>query len=949
MQILYGNDGINYTELAMTSDVNDQIIYELGKSRFLSYDFTKKKYPEGKEPKALSFVSTTLNEILDRKHILISQSKRMDKFQTPCYMSHVQIMEIQDGMRSYTNASMYALLDMKFISANDAETYKKGILKLEDFNGRSTKKENDGEYNCGISDKAREAIISLLANCDDSLAKVTVVVDGEQERYNERVKEIILDIYTHIPYGWRGRFGFCSFITTNFQSPDGVKLQFVEKGCPMSGFQNYLDLNINQDEYFEEQMRNVSAEYKEYVDTFLKKIETERKTFFNKLSKLFDIEDGVKEYCKWGKNLVIWNDIIEKISNKNEENNETQIRALIDSWINFIKEHNPRKNSLLMGYFKNKVKEYINSNNEILLYLRNESRWYLKIFCEQTLDEDSKNIKEYVSILKKYSEFFEYIDYSYPIEDMGEVIEYIQKKQNEIEDGKIRLRKLDNLNECLGKLCGTLKNSFSNSFFQEWQHLYLVKCEEEKNIERAYEEKKKREIEYISSMFSDNENFIENCDKYFNEFNDFDVDSQKFFKQTFGKWLLKREIDVFKENFEDAKKLCEKYSSYIFEDDRQEYLKRFSKKEDEEKIKHLKAILMNNPLHYALEMLHEEAIKENPDKQKMISDFVSDWLDKNLCNHVRTPRENPKKIKENIEKMSWLENFAGRSKIDKWIQITDFKKYKNYQKWTTIKEIALFVEYAKSVGKPEEMLSRDTTYWDNDRKSYYDDTIDNKKEEIYILSSKTGEINILLNLEDAIKLAEFLLEPENETILSLKEDNFREFLESSLLNDCHWKCLLKGNYNPSTKNIICIRYFLTDVLLADEFVKEIGNDTINQEQIERRVKKAPEEKQLQYERLVSGKSLQEYQCNWERMSKIMPPILMALLQVFLIKAFSYKIENIGLYNAIVMTIMGIAVIALTFIPFKQNMLNRSQINYSIIESIMFLGLGWIVMFLNILV
>lgn len=80
----------------------------------------------------------------------------------------------------------------------------------------------------------------------------------------------------------------------------------------------------------------------------------------------------------------------------------------------------------------------------------------------------------------------------------------------------------------------------------------------------------------------------------------------------------------------------------------------------------------------------------------------------------------------------------------------------------------------------------------------------------------------------------------------------------------------------------------------------------------------------------------------------MPSALAALLQMFLIKAFSYEIGNIGLYSALLMTFAGIAFIVSIFIP-GNNFFNRNQKIYKIIGGIMFLLLGWAVMGLNLLV
>lgn len=941
MQILYGNDGVNYRILAKTSDTGDQVVGELGKGHFLSYDFTKKNYPDGAEPEALSFVTTTLNGTLGNKHILVSKSIRMNTFRTPCYMSHVHVMEIYDGMRSYTNESIYALCNMEFILPDKVEKYTSGNLQLEDFDGRNLKNVTVNEYNCGITDKAREAIICLLAGCDSNPGKVTIAVDAEEENYNKRVKEIILDIYTHMPYGWRSRFGFCSFITINSQSPDGVKLQFVESGTPSEGFQNFLDLNIFRDEYFEEQMKNVRTEYREYICEFLHKTKEERLIFFNQLSKDFSIDNGVNEYCEWSKNLIIWDNTIRKIRNDETADIKEQVLALIGSWINFIEGHSSEK-FILLESLRNRIKKCINEDKEILLHLKDENNKYLKIYCKNVLDGDIKIVKKCRQILKRYSEFLTFIDCQYPVDNVEGFINEVLQKRDKIDSIDINKQKLDDLNKCIEDLCVLLGTIFDKSFYQEWLKVYIKKSEEEKDIEKKEECKKSEEKQSILQLFSQKRDYRKDYSEYFKKFSSLDPANQELFKQKAGEWLLNTEIDIFNRSYEEEEEWCKKYSAYIYEDYIQKYLEYLREKGYEEREKHWRNILLNNKLDYALEMLHGELVNGKIDIQKRAAKFLSIWFDENLKEHIKIEGENSDNIKRNLKQMNWFQYFAGSDKINEWIQIIDFKKYKYYKEWTSIKEVVLFMEYVKILDdrKP------------NERQKIKDMRYEEKKEE-YILYNGDKKFNILMDLWDAKKLAEFFLDPKREDGLSLERNDFCTVLDSSLLGVYHWTQIFKKSCSDDVKGIIWKKYFLNDVLVPDTCVREIGQRIIDKKAKEAEFTRGfvTTEKKLQYERIISGRDLsglEEYWQNWEKSTIIMPSALAALLQMFLIKAFSYEIGNIGLYSALLMTFAGIAFIVSIFIP-GNNFFNRNQKIYKIIGGIMFLLLGWAVMGLNLLV
>ncbi|MCI9077431.1 MAG: hypothetical protein HFH68_00725 [Lachnospiraceae bacterium] len=944
MQILYGNDGVNYRILAETYDTEDQVVKELGKGHFLSYDFTKKNYPDGTEPESLSFVTSTLNGALGSKHILVSKSMRMGTFITPCYMSHVHIMEIYDGMRSYTNKSIYKLCNMEFISSDKAEKYANGSLRLDDFDGRSLEDGIDNEYNCGITDKAREAIISLLAGCDGNPGKVTVAVDAEEENYNKRVKEIILDIYTHMPYGWRSRFGFCSFITINSQSPDGVKLQFVESGTRPEGFQNFLDLNIHYDEYFEEQMKNVRTEYREYVCGFLYKTEEKRLMFFNQLSQIFNIDNEVSGYCEWKKNLAVWDADIKKIRNNETGDNKKQVLELVGSWTNFIEEHGSGYSALLEN-LRNKIKNYIKENEQVLLYLQDENRTYLKIYCKNALNGDIKTLKQCRQILKRYARFLNFINCQYSVGDVEKFIDEVFQNEDKIGNSDIRKQKLDNLNKCIKDFCTGPGTMFYNAFYQEWSEIYFKKIQEENDIEERKEKRKEKEKESISQMFSQKRHYEKDYSGYFKKFNSFDLENKEFFKQKAGEWLLNTEIDVFQKSYEDEEKWCNEHLDYIYEDNIKEYLERFKEEQYKQKEEHWKNILLNNKnkLCDALEMLHGEVADEKSDIQERAAVFLSGWLDGNLRKRIKIERADSANIKKIFDKMDWLMDFVGMPRFNKWIDIINFKKCKLLNKWTNIKNVFLFMEYVETLGDGEQDIEQNTI-----------GMLYNKEKEKYIFSDGKGEFTISMDLWDAKKLAEFILEPEKGTNLSLDEDTFIKVLDSSLLDARHWMLLFDKDYSRNI-NDIWEKYFSGYVLVPDKYIMQIKDKIIGKETKEakhnNRMEYVIPEKELQYERIISDMNLAELkkcQQNWEMLVIMMPPALAALLQMFLIKTFSYKIAGTGLYSALLMSVAGLVFIGSIFIP-KNNSLNKNKKIYKITEGIMFLLLGWIVMGLNLLV
>ncbi len=72
MQILYGNDGMNYCTVAKTADVTENILNEIGNRGLLFCDFLKETYSSlDTEPVSFSYIVTSLNNIFPSDMMVI--------------------------------------------------------------------------------------------------------------------------------------------------------------------------------------------------------------------------------------------------------------------------------------------------------------------------------------------------------------------------------------------------------------------------------------------------------------------------------------------------------------------------------------------------------------------------------------------------------------------------------------------------------------------------------------------------------------------------------------------------------------------------------------------------------------------------------------------------------------------------------------------------------------
>ena len=144
-------------------------------------------------------------------------------------------------------------------------------------------------------------------------------------------------------------------------------------------------------------------------------------------------------------------------------------------------------------------------------------------------------------------------------------------------------------------------------------------------------------------------------------------------------------------------------------------------------------------------------------------------------------------------------------------------------------------------------------------------------------------------------------------------------------------------------------------MVEDGYLKKFGKEIIEEEKENKKKKNIyNKEKKEQYFRLWYGQSFTElrdekklYQRRWIVITSCMPPCLMALFQMFLLKIFSQNI-NIGLYSAIGMTIMGIGTITVAIVLGVLKKLMKDHAKWQSVGGVLFIILGWMVMLLNML-
>lgn len=270
MQILYGNDGNNYRTLARTKDVSNSIEKAVRES-YLSYYFVE---DDGiysaieNHPVSITYVTTNLENVLEKDRVLLCQNARMSNYSTPSSYAHFMIL---DPEKEGYGENFFHYLHYEFIRDIDAASYDDSRLESYEptLNARVDRE--------GISVDVLKAVVSLIFMKDKSSEQIRLMVDRTGDGYNKRSLEFIEAIYRYLPYDLRRRTGFCTYAAPNQRVASRVKIILMERTNITNNGEQFWDL---ADPSTAKAFLKVKKELQEYVNYLFSLEQEEREKYF---------------------------------------------------------------------------------------------------------------------------------------------------------------------------------------------------------------------------------------------------------------------------------------------------------------------------------------------------------------------------------------------------------------------------------------------------------------------------------------------------------------------------------------------------------------------------------------------------------------------------------------------------------------------------------------------
>lgn len=385
MQLMYGNDGTNYKVFAKS--INFPLKTEnLIKSNYMHYNFTKHSELYSSienEPETMFYVTSNFNDSFENEQVMVVKCGHMTQFLTPCFFSHVYLKEID---KNYYKRQFFEIFNFQFVKSCNINLYNN-----KNIDGFKMEKNLPERYEY-LSKKQLIAILSNFIYYESIGKETKILVDKCGNYFNQRAREILISIYSHLPYSFRKKYGFLIYANGNKMIPARISFLLFNKDEFIDLNNEFIDLNnidlkqverqVGKDIYiYASYLANLSYEQSDqYFDELEKKYRLVR----------FRLSDYITNFTKESK----WQ--------------EGNVIELLPEWIKYVNKMSFRKdisNNPLINIIRNRLNSQL-YNEYVFCLLKSNSFLNLSRECIQAL-RLTNVINEIVLDVDRFNDWYE--------------------------------------------------------------------------------------------------------------------------------------------------------------------------------------------------------------------------------------------------------------------------------------------------------------------------------------------------------------------------------------------------------------------------------------------------------------------------------------------------------------------------------------------------------------
>ena len=314
MELIYGNDGMNYRVFAKSSGISPKA-EQLLENSYMKYYFVKNHSvysSPAKEPESIYYVTSDLGTALPREQVILAKNGRMSQRGTPSYYFHAHL---EDTDQDYYKERFFRIFQMRFVSDLEAAEFDQERLN-------SYTPSYDETIRPGALSLDQIRMVLCLFFYQERLGRpVRILLDRSGDEYNRRAREVLMDIYRYLPYDFRKRYGFLSYTDEEQASVSRISFELFDRAQVRQTGE--MDLDLEHSVLKEIRDRINKPQICGYVDYVTSLSEEDRISHFDSLEKMAA-----------GKRLTV-QDCISFFSYEKEWK-EKPVRTLMPVWADYI-------------------------------------------------------------------------------------------------------------------------------------------------------------------------------------------------------------------------------------------------------------------------------------------------------------------------------------------------------------------------------------------------------------------------------------------------------------------------------------------------------------------------------------------------------------------------------------------------------------------------------------
>ncbi|MBO6300734.1 MAG: hypothetical protein J6N53_18040 [Lachnospiraceae bacterium] len=320
MELIYGNDRINYRVLAKSASVDAQIENELLAYCGFLVPTMNEAYTDPKNlPECILYTTRNTGNAGEEKQIVTAKLGKMLQYEAPSYYAQVLLKDVDKG---FYREDFFRLFHNIFLDSVEAVEQSNPLPEDRELG-------NDPEVSeDALTKEQLKVLLMLFFRKMETGSVMRIISDVGGDGFNLRARSILATLYHYLPYDCRRRFGFATYMSPQQTGYSGVFLEVYDPAQLIGDFN--ADIDMANCDYQGIISSFADTSYADFTNSLLRISDEERKGNFDRIESVLGMDDfSVSKWIEFSDYYKAWR----------KETAKKPIEELIPEWARYISDN----------------------------------------------------------------------------------------------------------------------------------------------------------------------------------------------------------------------------------------------------------------------------------------------------------------------------------------------------------------------------------------------------------------------------------------------------------------------------------------------------------------------------------------------------------------------------------------------------------------------------------